>query len=155
LFKRGGKSLKTGLIAITVVITVIVVGAAILSNNVIGGSKTINIVDGLITVGAGSYQAYPFTNTGEAGELAHVRGNFTVSSGTENDIIVLIMDNTAFTNWTDGQQVSVYYDSGQLNTDNFNVNLTDAGSYYLVFSNTFSLLAGKDVQAHVDIVYVW
>jgi len=156
--ERGVSSIVA--IAIVAIIAVVAVGIGVYlaTRSGEGGGGTapqeysFNIVNGLITVSAGNYQAYPFTIPSGAMN-ANIVGNFTASGGSGNDIIVLIMDATAFVNWKNGHQVSVYYDSGQLTTSNFDVSLPAGGSYYLVFSNTFSIISTKNVQTRADLSY--
>ena len=162
--RRGGMKEKgvspaiIAVVAVVVVVAVIVVGFSILSQRSSPSESTppqehtSNIVNGTISVSARNYQAYPFTIPSGATN-AYVTGNFTASGGTGNDIEVLIMDATAFINWKNGHQVSVYYDSGDLTTSNFDVSLPAGGSYYLVYSNTFALLFGKNVQTRADLIY--
>ena len=64
-----------------------------------------------------------------------IRGSFTASGGSGNDIRVLIMDSTAFTNWQNGHQVNIYYDSGQQTTGSISTSLPNGpGTYYLVYN---------------------
>lgn len=114
--------------------------------------RTINIVNGLITVQARGYQAYPFAVPTGATNI-RVSGTFTASGGSGNDIIVVIMDETAFTNWKNGHQVSTFYNSGQLTTSSISASVLAGGTYYLVYANTFSTLSSKNVQTTVDLTY--
>jgi competence protein ComGC len=116
-------------------------------------TKSVNIVNGLITVNANSYEDYQFTLPSSATNV-HVSGSFTASGGSGSDIIVYIMDSTEFTNWSTGHQVSTYYNSGQLTTSSFDVALPNgAGTYYVVYDNTYSLLSQKNVNTQVNLNY--
>lgn len=112
--------------------------------------KSLNLVNGVITVNAGSYYNVPFTvNSSMSGPT--VSGSFTASGGSGNDIIVLILDDIAYTNWVNGHQVTALYSSGQLTTDTFNVSMTTSGTYHLVYSNRFSVISTKNVSTTVDL----
>ena len=107
-------------------------------------SRSSNLVNGTITVQASNYYRQQFSVT-SAMQNATVSGSFRASGGSGNDIKVLILDSTAFINWANGHAVSTYYSSGQLTTTSFNTPLP-AGSYYLIFDNTFSVLSSKQVN---------
>ncbi len=111
-------------------------------------NKTETIVDNTITVEAGKYVDYKFSVPSQA----IISGNFTASGGSGNDIRVIILNETSYTNWINGHDVSTYYDSGQLTTGSITASVP-SGSYYLVYSNTFSTLAVKNVKTRVDITY--
>lgn len=154
--RRGSLVEKKGVSSI-VVIAVVAVIAVVTTGIVLylatrGGEKhSINIVNpyDLIPVNAGSYKEYSFTVPSGA-KNAHVVGSFIEATG--NDIIVLIMDWTAFVNWQTGHQVSFYYSSGQLTTSDFDVSLPADKTIYVVYSNTLSL-TGKTVISKVDLNY--
>ena len=111
-----------------------------------------NIVNGLVTVPAGYYQYYQFTVPASA-TLVSVNGMFTASGGSGNDIIVYVFDSTNFVNWQNGYQASAYYNSGQTTTGTVSASLPSAGTYYLVYSNTFSTTSSKNVQTTVNLSY--
>jgi hypothetical protein len=157
---KQSSTLKTiGTIAIIVMI-VFATAAVLAFRGSIGGGGTntadthaTNIVNGLITVNAGYYEYYPFYVPSGAANV-QIQGGFTASGGSGNDIVVMIMDSTSFINWRNGHQVNVYYNSGQLTTSNFDVSLpSGSGSYYLVYSNTFSLISQKNVNTQVNLSY--
>ncbi len=111
-----------------------------------------NIVNGLITVPAGSYEYYQFAPPASSTGIS-VSGSFTASGGSGNDIVVLVMDETNFVNWRNGHQASAYYNSGQLTTGTISASLPTSGTYYLVYSNTFSVFSSKNVQTTADLSY--
>src|ERR1035437_6271838 len=114
--------------------------------------KTSNLVNGAITVKAGSYYEVPFTIT-NAMTNSSVQGSFNASGGSGNDIIVLVFDDTSFFNWVNGHQATPIYNSGQLTTSNINASITTPGTYHLVFSNMFSLVTSKQVTTSVNLQY--
>ncbi len=111
-------------------------------------NKTQTIVDGVVTVEPGKYVNYQFSVPSQA----TVSGNFTASGGSGNDIRVLILDETSYINWINGHNVSTYYDSGQMTTGSIAADVPK-GSYYLIYSNTFSIASAKNVKTKVDVMY--
>src|SRR5271157_6018202 len=57
-----------------------------------------NVVNGVITVGAGTHQAYEVTVPSGAYNV-QLSGTFTANGGSGNDIIVYIFDSTNYVNW--------------------------------------------------------
>jgi hypothetical protein len=112
--------------------------------------KTLNLVNGIITVKAGGWYSTSFTVSGNPSNETLI-GSFTASGGSGNDIIALLLDDTAYTNWSNGHQVNVYYNSGQITTGKINVSITSAGKYFFVFSNRFSTFTSKEVNANVNV----
>jgi hypothetical protein len=111
-----------------------------------------NIVNGLITVPAAGYEYYPFTVP--SGVLSiFVSGMFTASGGGGNNIEVFVADQTNFVNWKNGNSATSYYDSGQVTTGSISANLPVPGTYYLVYSNTFSAFSSKNVQTTANLHY--
>ena len=114
---------------------------------------TVNIVNGVQTVNAGSYQSYQVTVPAGATKVS-IQGTFTASGGPGNDVIVYVMNSTQYVNWQNGHQTASYYDSGRLTTMTFDATLPSGpGTYYLVYDNTFSLLAQKSVTTQVNLAY--
>ena len=83
-----------------------------------------------------------------------LQGNFTASGGTGNDIEVFVLPESDFVNWQNGHAAKTFYNSGKVTVGNLNVNLpSDAGTYYLVFNNKFSLLSQKSVRVDANLTY--
>lgn len=103
------------------------------------------IVDQNLTVKPESYVSYDFT----AAALVNpaVQGTFNVTSG--GTIRVLIMNAANFTEWHTAQNAITIYDSGEVNSGNFNVNVPSTEDYVLVYDNTFSDTP-KNVTTQVD-----
>lgn len=112
-----------------------------------------NIVNGLVTVNAGSYEDYTFTVHSGASNI-QVSGSFAASGGSGNDIRIFIFDQTDFTNWQNGHTSNCYYQSGQTTTGTISATLPSAGTYVLVYDNTFSTFSQKNVNTEVDLSYV-
>ncbi len=132
--------MKKGLLFIAIMLGILISGCV--------SNKTQTIVDGVVTVEAGKYVNYQFSVPSQAS----VSGNFTASGGSGNDIRVLILDETSYVNWINGHNVSTFYDSGQITTGSITASLPK-GSYYLVYSNTFSIASSKNVKTKVDVMY--
>lgn len=145
---------------LVVVIVIVLVSVLVLGfhgsrggGSIIQPTYTVNIVNGLITVNANDYACYPFFVPSGATNV-QAQGSFTASGGSGNDIIVLIMDSTEFINWQKGNQTGAYYDSGQLTTSSFDAPLpSGSGTYYLVYSNTFSITSQKNVNTQANLSY--
>ncbi len=82
----------------------------------------------------------------------HLQGTFTASGGSGNDIVVIVMTETDYINWSNGHAVYPEYSSGQVTTGSFDVYLS-TGSYYLVYDNSFSAVADKNVTTTVHLNY--
>ena len=99
-----------------------------------------------IDVHARSFFSEQFTVPGNSTAVS-VEGHFTASGGLGNDIEVYLMSADGFVNFQNGHSPQTYYSSGKLTQGSFDVPLPDGGgTYYMVFSNRFGLLATKTVQ---------
>jgi len=85
---------------------------------------------------------------------AVLKGSVQVSGGSRNDIEVLVMAESDFPKWKNGQQVFAYYKSELAISGEINVSLPPGGSYYLVFNNYFSGFVSKEISAQIDLFYM-
>jgi hypothetical protein len=84
---------------------------------------------------------------------ARLEGNFT-ASGARNDIEVTLLNEAQFTNWQNRQRFDAACVSGRVTSGKIAVTLpTGPGTYYVVFSNRFSIISNKAVTADVQLVY--
>lgn len=84
---------------------------------------------------------------------ASIKGSFTATGGSGNDVQVAIGDQMNITNWTNGHQSSVIWETpGQVTTGAFDVKLKP-GTYFLVISNRFSVLSDKSVTVEANLGY--
>jgi len=84
----------------------------------------------------------------------HLQGSFTANGGSGNDIEVLVVSEQEFLNWQNRHPAKTFYNSGKVTAGSVDVNLPpDAGTYYIVLSNTFSLLSSKNVQINASLTY--
>jgi hypothetical protein len=78
-----------------------------------------------------------------------VEGTFT-ASGANNDIEVFLLEETQFLNWQNRHQFRSAYTSGRVTADRLRIDLdAEAGKYFIVFSNRFSIISTKGVVADV------
>jgi hypothetical protein len=83
-----------------------------------------------------------------------LQGHFAATGGSGNDVEVYMLPEDGFTNWENRHSATPLYSSGRVTQDTLNVALPpDAGTYYLVFSNKFSLVTPKAVQTNITLTY--
>ncbi len=101
---------------------------------------------------AGDYE-YPFSTTIAAGNyyVLHwdkqqndgIYGDFQVTSG--NDIDFFICDQTNYDLWTGGSNAQVYNLQQKVGSYSFTFIIPATGTWYFVYSNTYSIITAKDV----------
>jgi len=75
-----------------------------------------------------------------------VAGHFEATGGSGNDIEVLLMDADSFANFQNHHTYSAYYTSPKQTAGALNVGTLPAGTYYLVFNNSYSLFSNKVIE---------
>ncbi len=148
--------LRLALIIIFVIV-VSVVAAELLSGE---GAKVhlhetpvpfeILLVDENVTVNAGTYLDYQFTIPSDAQSISLSLG-FTAQGG-DNDIKVYVFDSTDFSYYQSGQNYTSLYQSGQITTAGFSMNIPTNGTWYLVLDNKFSMVQ-KTVNINSAVFY--
>jgi len=84
----------------------------------------------------------------------NLRGNFTASGGFTNDVEVYVLSADDYVNWQNRHAAKSFYSSGKVTVGTLNVNLpADAGTYYVVFNNRFSLLTQRTVLVDASLTY--
>lgn len=83
---------------------------------------------------------------------ARISGRFSATGGAGNDLQALITDEDGLLNFKNGHQAKVFYQSGKVTADSFDVRLAP-GTYYLVFNNAFSVFSNKAYDADVRLDY--
>jgi hypothetical protein len=84
----------------------------------------------------------------------HFDGTFTASGGSGNDVEAYVLSEQDFLNWQNGHDSRSLYNSGKVTTATISVDLPDdAGVYYLVFNNRFSLFSPKTVNVNGTLKY--
>ncbi len=115
---------------------------------------TVKLASGQLVVRAGKYVSQRFAVDPLRMQQARVIGHFRASGGAGNDIQVVLADEDAFENWINGHQAQVLYATDKLTNGSIDVPVTQAGTYYLAFSNTFSTVSDKDVFAEIELRYL-
>ena len=78
-------------------------------------------------------------------------GNALASGGSGNDIRVLLLTAQQFQAWD--VWPSPLYDSGRRQSVVLSVSVSDSGTYYILFDNTFSAVSSKNVQADIRFLH--
>lgn len=113
----------------------------------------VTIGSGAITVNAATY-AYFTLNVPSGANNVRLQGRFSATGGSGNDIEVFLLSDSQYTNWQNGHSTPTFYNSGKVTVNDLNVTLpNDAGTYYLVFNNKFSLFSPKAVEEHLALTY--
>ena len=108
---------------------------------------------GALTVAQGHSAYYKMTVPADATNVK-LQGRFTATGGSGNDIIVSVMTEEAFINGRNGHGHDALWESDKVTVGDLDVTLPNgAGVYYLLFSNTFSLLSPKAVQQNIALTY--
>ena len=111
------------------------------------------IGSGAITVEASKYVYLSMPVPAGASNIK-VQGHFSATGGSGNDIEVYLLNQDQYINWQNGHTTSAFYNSGRVTAGEVNATLPDdAGTYYLVFNNKFSLLTPKAVQESMAMTY--
>jgi len=135
-------------------IAAMVVVLFIVSNWFVGKRyKTIVSGDTPITIGPGQVRYYrlPLNATQHN---PHITGHFLTFGGSGNDIEVFIADEEDFGKLMNDRQAQIYYDSDKTTSGTIDAQLpTGNETYYVVFSNRFSVISTKTVTADVSMSY--
>lgn len=115
-------------------------------------AKGQKIKSGQITVDAGGSQRITIEVAADMIDPV-VKGTFTTYGGSGNDIQAAIGDDQNMTNWLNGHQAIMLWETpGQVTTGSFEVSLKP-GTYYLGVSNRFSVVSDKQVSLDVNLNY--
>jgi len=109
--------------------------------------------DTAFTIPAGGFYHYKLAVPAGAFNV-NLKGHFTASGGSGSDVEGYVLSEDAYVNWQNAHSVSTLYNSGRVTQGSLNVSLpSDAGTYYVLFSNKFSFLSPKAVQANLTLTY--
>jgi hypothetical protein len=114
---------------------------------------TRNLINGVITIGAGEYYDIKFEVDTGTMRGTGVTGAFKASGGSGNDIEVSILNDAVFGKWITGHNEPTLYYSGKSTSSNISVAISNSGNYHLIFDNSFSLISSKEVNAKVDLFW--
>jgi hypothetical protein len=108
------------------------------------------VVSGSFVVNPRSYT--PFKIVVENGmNNPRVEGTFS-ASGANNDIEVLLLEESQYLNWQNRHQFRAAYQSGRVTADRLKVELpTEPATYFLIFNNRFSLISNKGIVADLKL----
>jgi hypothetical protein len=113
----------------------------------------VTIGTGAVTVAAANSIYFPLP-VPETATVVKLQGHFTATGGTGNDIEVYLLNQDQFTNWQNGHATPTYYNSGRVTVGDIDATLpNDAGTYYLIFNNKFSMITPKAVQETMTLTY--
>ena len=111
------------------------------------------LVTGGFAVGPRTFKEYKFVVT-SAMSKPRLEGTFSASGGSGNDIEVSVLDESQFANWQKRRAFDATFESGRVTDATLNVTVPESpATYYLVFSNRFSLFSNKAVTASVQLCY--
>jgi hypothetical protein len=113
---------------------------------------TETVVSGAFIVEPRTFKPFKITLTPGMSN-ARVEGSFT-ASGARNDIEVTLLNELQYANWQSRQKFDAAYVSGRVTSAKIAITLpAGPGTYYMVFSNRFSIISNKAVTADVQLVY--
>ena len=82
-----------------------------------------------------------------------LEGTFS-ATGARNDIEVTLLDDAQYANWQNRRRFEAAYESGRVTNGTLGIDLpAGPGTWWVVFSNRFSLLSNKAVVADVQLCY--
>ncbi len=116
-------------------------------------AKVEKLASGQIVVRAGSIWFTRFTVNTSTMSNVRVVGRFTAAGAFGNDIAEILTDEDDFENWKNGHPARALYSTGPTTVSNINAAITAPGTYYLAFSNKFSLLMERNVSAEIELHY--
>jgi hypothetical protein len=143
------KKVGAVVIIVTIILTVMLLGCNVFNPT----PKSLNLVNGVISIQAGSYYDIPFTVDTSFMKDVRVEGTFQASGPSGNCREALILEHMDFINWVNGHAITPVYYSGQVTFTDINVNITSSGEYHLVFDNRLSIISTKNVSAQVDLYW--
>ena len=126
------------------------------------GQHEINVIDKMIEVVRGAWNAYTVSVDLTEMPGCHITGSFSASGGYGDDIEFLVFDEKNYKEWEyrmtgnyrgEPKDVPALYRSGRVVTGTFGIPVTRSDTYYLVFNNAFSSFSDKAVMARVYLSY--
>lgn len=142
------------LIAVLAGIALIVVVVSQRTSEPVPQPVSEKLFSGQSVVRAGKYVFVKFRVDPATMQDAHVVGSFHASGGSGNDIQAVIAEEDEFENWINGHKARVLYSTEKVTNGRFDVPITEGGTYFMAFDNTFALLTDKDVFAEVELSYL-
>lgn len=111
--------------------------------------KTYPIFVGSAAIDPGSYHFTKFAVDPEKLSNPTVFGHLSASGGTGDDVEILVLTASDLENWKREHDTHPLYSSGRVIQADLNVPIKEAGTYYLVISNAFSVVTAKTAKGNI------
>jgi hypothetical protein len=131
-------------------VTLIPILLLTLAPRAIAGSN--DILNGSVAIEAVHWMPYPVTITSEM-LRPRIVGRVTATGGTGDDIVVAVLSDADFTNWSNGHRGAALYNSGQVTTADVKVSIPEPGDYVVLLDNKFSGMTAKTVAGKLRLVW--
>ena len=123
-----------------------------------GAATTEKLASGTYIVYAVSPQVWRFTVDPKTMANATVSGHFSITDGAPKNIDVMVFNEDNFFKWrgTDDAAKAAakpIFSTGRKTDGDVSVKLTDAGNYYLVFSNMFAYEGTKTLNTDFKLTF--
>jgi hypothetical protein len=82
-----------------------------------------------------------------------ITGRFRAQGGNGNDIEMYVFNPDGFENYINGHSVSTLYNSGRVTVGSIDLYIPKGTTYYLVFTNKFSVFANKAITSDIVLKY--
>jgi hypothetical protein len=112
-----------------------------------------SVVDGTITVDAGSYKEFSFDVDTNRMRDAMVAGNFAASSAG-GTFEVFIMDDIGFDSWKVGRKATGLGYVGKAEGSDFSLLLSTSGRYHLIYNSASSSTSSIDISTNVFLQWI-
>jgi hypothetical protein len=129
-------------------------GTSTLTTPITPGPQSAPLVNGNISVKAGTNLDYAFTVEPAMKDVSVV-GSFQTFGGAPNHIEVYIMDDATYTTWLKGGTAHILLDSGNLSSGDIDQAITTSGKYHLTFTNYASASLSPAQQVTVSFDLKW
>ena len=97
---------------------------------------------------------FPISNDEfEHGRNFVLSGNFEVLAGGSRDINAYVVDEIGYKNFYNGNNFRAFFSVTRVTTDRFSIPLFRADTYYVLFSNRFSIFTDKRVDLNIELHY--
>ena len=119
-----------------------------------GENVTIEVINSRVTVPAHGISETVFYVDNKFMKNVKIRGWFSVSGGAFNDIKIAVLNDNDFTNWDNFRKTEdAVYLSEKVTKTQFDLDITEPGTYHLVLSNRFSEFSYKEVTLKVYLYF--
>ena len=126
---------------------ILVAGLLTISAVAHSATRSRAVLESPLDVPAVTWKSIPIVVTSAMPD-ARLQGDIRASGGTGNDIEILVMTESDWTNFSNGHHAEALFKSGRTTVSTLDVPLPQ-GAYRLVFSNTFSGITPKRITGSV------